>query len=177
MKKPALFSFLAGSLLLAAVPLAGLAQDQDAGIRPPEETYGNRQPAMDGFPGFHVLAERLDDLRYDYSGKIIRFRLARILSTQETAMGIRPDQKDAWLAYTQAVLALIPDRAAVISVIGEPDEDPKGPQAFGRAEALSDVLAGYAGKAQTLKKAIADLRSKLTPDQLEAARMPRLVRG
>ncbi|WP_052183038.1 hypothetical protein [Rhizobium sp. YS-1r] len=179
MKKPALFSILTGTLLFAVIPLAGLAQGQDANAPRPEEPYDYRHfgASEGGFPSFYALSARLDDLRYYYTGKVIRFRLAGMLSAQETAIGIRADQQDAWRAYTQAVLALIPDREALISVIGGPDEHPEGPEAFGRVEAISDALAVYAGKAQALKQAIADLRSKLTPEQLEAARMPRLIRG
>lgn len=179
MKKTVLFSVGAGALLLAAIPLAGMAQDQNANVSPAEDTYGDQRFEVyrNGFLDIRALADRLDDLRYYYTGKAIRLRLAGMLSAQETAIGIRADQKDAWRAYTEALLALVPDRDAVISVIGAPDEDLKGPEAFGRAEALSDVMAGYADKAQTLKKAITDLRVKLTAEQLETARMPRLIRG
>ncbi|MGV2064499.1 hypothetical protein [Agrobacterium sp. 22-226-1] len=177
MKKTALFSFGAGALLLAAIPLAGMAQDQNTGASPTEDNYGCQRSVAyrNDFPGIRALADRLDDLRYYYTGKAIRFRLAGMLSAQETAIGVRADQKDAWRAYTEALLALVPDREAIISVLGAPDDDPKGPKAFGRAEALSDVMAGYADKAQALNKAIMDLRAKLTPEQLETARMPRLI--
>lgn len=179
MKKTVLFSLVAGALLLAAIPFAGMAQDQDAGASRPEGAYDYRHLAAsrDGFPDSYALMERLDDLRYYYTGKTIRFRLADMLSAQETAIGIRTDQKDAWRAYTEALLALVPDRKAVVSVIGGPDEDPKGPEAFGRMEALADALAVNAEKGQALKKAIADLRAKLTAEQLEAARMPRFISG
>ncbi|TZG33477.1 hypothetical protein [Agrobacterium sp. B1(2019)] len=179
MRKTTLFSFGAGALLLTAVPFAGMAQGQDAGASRPEEAYDYRHYAGsgDGLPSFYALTDRLDDLRYYYTGKAIRFRLAGMLSAQETAIGIRADQQDAWRAYTNALLSLIPDRDAVLSVIGAPDEDPKGPEAFDRVEALSDALAAKAEKAQVLKRAITDLRAKLTPEQLEAARMPRLISG
>lgn len=178
MKRTALLSLGAGGLLLVAVPFAGMAQDREAGGSRPEENYDYRHDAETGYglPSVYALTERLNDLRYYYTGKAIRFRLAGMLSAQETAIGIRVDQQDAWRAYTNALLALIPDRDAVLSVIGAPDEDPKGPEAFSRVEALSDVLAGNAEKAQALKKAITELRAKLTPAQLEAARFPRLIR-
>lgn len=179
MKKTALFSLGAGALLLAAVPFAGMAQDREAGASRPEEPYDYRQysGSGDGLPSFYALTDRLDDLRYYYTGKAVRFRLAGMLSAQETAIGIRVDQQEAWRAYTDALLALIPDRDAVLSVIGAPDENPKGPEAFGRIEALSDALAANAQKAEVLKKAITELRAKLTPEQLKAARMPRLIPG
>ena len=33
----------------------------------------------------------------------------------------------------------------------------------------------YTAKAQTLKKAVIELRAALTPEQLEAARLPRIL--
>lgn len=179
MNKAKRLPLIAGAVLLvASFPLIGNAQDANS-VSSPDDAYGSRPFAAyeDLLADFYTVADRVDMLRYHYTGKIIRLRLAGMLSAQETAIGIRADQKEAWRAYTQAMLALIPERDTVLSLIGVPDEDPKGPEAFGRAEALSDALSGYADKADALKKAISDLRGKLTPEQLEAAQMPRIVRG
>lgn len=162
----------------AAVLLAALSVTARA-----EEPY--REPPAAGVDsgdwsaeaGFdpYSLQDRLDFVRHHYTGTLVRYRLASALSTQETAIGIRPDQQAAWRAYTNAVLALIPKRDTVLSLIGAPDEKAEGPEAFGRAEALADALKDYAAKADTLKAAITALRAALTPEQLEAARIPRFA--
>ena len=72
---------------------------------------------------------------------------------------------------------MIPAREKVDGMFGNPDENPQGPEAFGRAEYMADMLSEYGDKARTLKQAITDLRAKLSPEQLEAARLPRLLRG
>ena len=41
--------------------------------------------------------------------------------------------------------------------------------------AEADVMLVYTAKAQTLKKAVIELRAALTPEQLEAARLPRIL--
>lgn len=166
---------VSAAVLLAALSLNARAEEP---YREPPATGvdGGDWPAEAGFDPYS-LQDRVDFVRHNYTGTLVRYRLASALSAQETAIGIRPDQQTAWRAYTNAVLALIPKRDVVLSLIGAPDEKAEGPEAFGRAEALADALKDYAAKADTLKSAITALRAALTPEQLEAARIPRFAHG
>ena len=179
MKTVALLFVSASALGLSVGAPSALAQEHGMGTAAAEEFLGPQFPGFvgSGFSRLSAIAGRLDGIRDDYTGKAVRYRLAGLLAAQETAIGIRPDQMEAWRAYSEALLALIPDRATVVSLVGKPDEGPEGPEAFGRAEALSDALVNYADKARVLKQAITDLRAKLTSEQLEAARVPRLTGG
>lgn len=168
MKLLAVISFSAVMLTAIAAPRAAEFEQQ------PTEAA---DPYAIAFRDGQAFADRIEDLRHYYTGKLIRFRLAGLLSAQETAIGIRADQQAAWRAYTNALLALVPDRDTVLHLIGEPQEKPEEMEAFARPQALADTLSAYAARAQTLDKAIADLRATLTPEQLKAARMPRLVNG
>lgn len=86
--------------------------------------------------------------------------LAALLSTQETALGIRADQLDAWRAYTDALLDLAtpPDPPARTSV--EP---------FATTEAIAQHAAEAGRKAQALLNARSALIARLTPAQLQRA--------
>lgn len=132
----------------------------------------SREPAFER--GF-AFGERAAFLRDNYNPKRMRLMMATGLSIQETAIGIRADQQDAWRAYTNAVLAMVPEREAVTSLFGKEGENKDGPDAFARPEAIADMVLANNAKAETLKRAIADLRAKLSPEQLEAARLPRLI--
>lgn len=125
------------------------------------------------FPGAshegHFAGARLAFLRDHYDPARLRLRIAGLLAAQETAIGIRTEQRDAWQAYAQAILAMIPEKAQLDAIMVKPGERP---EAFGRAESIADALIAYADKAASLKQAIAGLRSKLSPEQLERARFP-----
>lgn len=85
--------------------------------------------------------------------------VAARLAAAETLLGIRSDQLDVWRDYTNALLALVtpPDRTRA-----KPDGD-----ALARQERFADVIAAKAAQAETLKSAIAALRTKLSPEQIE----------
>jgi hypothetical protein len=98
------------------------------------------------------------------------FRLAARLSALETRIGVRTEQLDAWRDYTSALQA----------VLARPDHGPDGPgergpgagetgarDPFAFQERLADDLTERAASAAKLKGAIAALRAKLTPEQLE----------
>lgn len=140
------------------------ADDYDYGYRP--------------HPGFErgvAFGERAAFLRDHYTPKRMRLIISTGLSIQETAIGIRTDQRDSWRAYTNAVLAMVPEREIVTSLLGKEGEDKDGPDAFARPEAIADMVLASNAKAEALKRAITDLRAKLSPEQLEAARLPRLI--
>ena len=102
------------------------------------------------------------------------FMLAARLAALETRVGIRTEQLDAWRDYTSALQAVLspprPDH-------GRPGSaEAKGPDAAGPGgkldpfafqEKLADDVTARAVPAGKLKDAIAELRAKLTPEQLE----------
>lgn len=102
------------------------------------------------------------------------FMLAARLAALETRVGIRTEQLDAWRDYTSALQAVLspprPDH-------GRPGgAEAKGPDATGPGgkldpfafqEKLADDVTARAVPAGKLKDAIAELRAKLTPEQLE----------
>ncbi|MBZ9707691.1 hypothetical protein LB543_13265 [Mesorhizobium sp. ESP7-2] len=97
------------------------------------------------------------------------FMLAAWLAALETRVGIRSEQLDAWRDYTSALQVVLSPR--------RPDRGPqaKGPDAgaggtpdpFAFQERLADDVTARAASAAKLKDAIAELRAKLTPEQLE----------
>lgn len=106
------------------------------------------------------------------------FMLAARLAALETRVGIRSEQLDAWRDYTSALQAVLsPPRhdrgpggtggSGGLEVKG-PDAGPGGkPDPFAFQEKLADDVTARAVSAGKLKDAIAALRAKLTPEQLE----------
>jgi hypothetical protein len=96
-------------------------------------------------------------------GERMQMWLANNLNAAETLIDIRPDQKEAWRGYTNALLAMFqrparPDAAAA----AEADKAP-----FAREERLIRNSTERAAKAADLQKAIDALKAKLTPEQLQ----------
>ncbi|UCI34336.1 hypothetical protein [Mesorhizobium sp. B4-1-4] len=98
------------------------------------------------------------------------FMLAARLAVLETRVGIRSEQLDAWRDYTSALQALLarPDHGPGGSEAKGPDAGPGGKaDPFAFQERLADDVTARAASAAKLKDAIAVLRAKLTPEQLE----------
>jgi hypothetical protein len=105
-----------------------------------------------------------------------RIMLAGALSAQETMIGIKSEQHSAWVAYTTAVLAMLPSttevKEAVKTIADKSDIEEEGLPAFARSEFIADRVIAKGDKARALKEAITALRGVLTPEQLEQARIP-----
>ncbi|TIO08117.1 hypothetical protein [Mesorhizobium sp.] len=151
------------------------------GGKPPEVVMqdGANQGPMPG-PGPHRLTRHgPDGFGRQHMGPPPEFRLAARLSALETRIGVRAEQLDAWRDYTSALQAVLarpdhgPDgpgrRGPDAGVRGGPGSDAdhgtRDPFAF--QERLADDLTERAASAVKLKQAIAALRVKLTPEQLE----------
>jgi len=156
------------SALALAVCLtgAGFAAAQDAPPPPPPPPHhgwgpggegpgGMRGMPMHGMHGMHGHGMR---------GADRAMRLAKHLSTMETLLGIRSDQLDAWRAFTAAAIDFAsPSRPKPMDDADKPDRG----EAFAMADRMADRAIARAEKAKALKDAVAALRQKLTPEQLD----------
>lgn len=98
----------------------------------------------------------------------MRLIAGMLLSAQETTLGIRTDQLDAWRSYTTALIALLPsgDR------LGRWTEEKRRAeaQAFDLAQDMAGAAIERAEKAHVLQEAIAKLKAVLTPEQMGLAK-------
>jgi len=103
------------------------------------------------------------------------FMLAARLAVLETRVGIRSEQLDAWRDYTSALQAVLSQPRHDRGPGGTGGPEAKGPDAgpggkadpFAFQERLADEVTARAASAVKLKEAIAELRAKLSPEQLE----------
>jgi hypothetical protein len=90
-------------------------------------------------------------------------KLATRLAAMETLIGIRSDQLDSWRAFTAAAIDFV-------SRPPRPEMKPDGAadrEAFDLADRMADAAIARGEKAKALKEAVAALRQKLTPEQIE----------
>lgn len=88
--------------------------------------------------------------------------LARMLSDQETLIGIRSNQLDAWRDYADALQAMLAPPKP-------PADRPDRSEPFAMAQAIAGDVAARADAAKKVQSAIQTLKSVLTPEQLERA--------
>lgn len=88
--------------------------------------------------------------------------LASRLAAMESFIGIREEQLGAWRGYTDALYAMLhPPAAQERAPVGGP------PDALAQSAMLAACAAGQGRAAERLTATIGELRSKLTPEQLE----------
>lgn len=143
----------------AALPAAGRAWGPAEGLAEPAESAGPFmcEPAMSG-----------DEAWPAPDPVMVRLFVGVLLSAQETALGIRPDQQEAWRAYTAALIAFLPTGEG-IERWADPEKRAKA-GAFDLADDVAGIALARAPKAQALRDATARLKAVLTPEQTETAR-------
>ncbi|PZQ84031.1 MAG: hypothetical protein DI549_06135 [Ancylobacter novellus] len=98
----------------------------------------------------------------------VRLLAGLLLSAQETALGIRTDQMDAWRGYTTALIALLPSGERLERWRNK--EKRADAQAFDLAQDIASAAIERAEKARALQEAVSRLKAVLTPEQLNMAR-------
>lgn len=171
-----LFSVAAIHPVFAAQPDSGAAP----GGEPP--AIGRQDDAGPGPMPWHGPRQAMrhgpEDFGPQRMGPPPEFLAAR-LAALETRVGIRSEQLDAWRDYTSALQAVLapprpdfgpPGRGPDDAAGGKLDQarpDQAGHDPFAFQEKLADEVTKRAASAAKLKDAIAVLRAKLTPEQLE----------
>ncbi|OYX11120.1 MAG: hypothetical protein B7Z15_12400 [Rhizobiales bacterium 32-66-8] len=139
-------------LVAAAIPTLGSAQ----GLTGPTGPWACEQEpfATEPGPAFDPIAARLI--------------AGLLLSAQETALGIRTDQMDAWRSYTTALIALLPSGER----LGRWTDETKRAeaQAFDLAQDIAGAAIERAEKARALQDAVSRLKTALTPEQMSLAK-------
>lgn len=86
-------------------------------------------------------------------------RMAEQLAAIETAIGIKSEQLNSWRAYSAAMINLMPQPPRLGEERAAPKETIPG-------EWRANRMIEQAEKAQLFKKAAADLRQELSPEQI-----------
>lgn len=91
-----------------------------------------------------------------------------LLSAQETALGIRTDQMDAWRGYTTALIALLPSGERLRRWSDEKTRAEA--QAFDFAQDIAGAAIERGDKARALQDAASKLKAVLTVEQTSMAK-------
>ncbi|WP_029354564.1 hypothetical protein [Bosea sp. 117] len=97
-----------------------------------------------------------------------RFVAGALLSVQETMLGIRPDQMEAWRGYTGALIAFLPSGERLARWTDR--EKREAAEAFDLVQDIVAAATERAEKAQHLQQAVSKLKAVLSPEQMKAAR-------
>lgn len=131
---------LLGSALVIGVVYAQTPAQPDAPVAPPPPQFHHEGGGWGAAPGL---------------------RLADRLATLEVYLGITPPQQDAWRAFTQAALAMVPNPE-------EMHRDMAG-GAFDGIEHMTARLQHMAEAAQRFEQAAKALKAVLTAEQIQKA--------
>jgi hypothetical protein len=137
--------------LPTAVVIANPGQPHGS-VAPPVPRFATHRPPMAPLPGAPVPEAGVPGPHF----------IAHMLAALENEIGIRQEQLEAWRNFTDALLAVT--------------QPPRPPAALGKVEAfamptaIAADLAERAKRAEDLMIAVSNLRSTLTPDQLERAK-------
>lgn len=139
-------------LVAAAIPTFGSAQELTA----PTGPWACEQEPFVSEPG------------PAFDPTAIRLVAGLLLSAQETALGIRSDQMDAWRGYTTALIALLPSGERLERWTQEKQRAEA--QAFDLAQDIAGAAIERAEKARALQDAVSTLKAALTPEQMSMAK-------
>lgn len=139
-------SVLGRKFEVAMMPAAMAAAGTEA---PPAHPQG----APGGMPGYRHHA----------------VEVAVLLNAMETGIGIGDDQREVWRRYAEALQAVLAPPSH--SRAPRSDSNDMSREAFASSLALAAGLIEQGHRAETLVAAIAELRDRLTPDQLSRARL------
>ncbi len=144
---------------VGAVPTLGTAQGLAGSFAAPAEAAG---PWACEEPPFAAGTGPVVD------PAAARLVAGMLLSAQETALGIRTDQMDAWRGYTTALIALLPSGER----LGRWRDEKKraDAQAFDLAQDIAGAAIQRAEKARALQDAVSKLKAVLTPEQMSMAK-------
>ncbi|MFD2030015.1 hypothetical protein ACFSKM_06400 [Ancylobacter dichloromethanicus] len=94
----------------------------------------------------------------------LRLVAGMLLAAQETVLGIRPDQAEAWRDYAGALVAMVPSGDRVERWLA-PEGRAKA-EAFDLVQDVADAAIERADKAKRLKQSVDVLKATLTPEQM-----------
>lgn len=160
--RPARMSGAAAILALISVgtlPTPGVAQDKGGPLPAPAQAAGPW--ACEAPPSVPEAGSALDPTA-------VRLMASLLLSAQETALGIRTDQMDAWRGYTSALIGFLPSGDRLGHWLDATTRTDL--QAFGLAQDMAGAALARAEKARVLQEAVARLKAVLTPEQMDMAR-------
>lgn len=158
---------VAAAALLATAGLPARGQDAGPGpqVRAPCAGCGAGSRCEAGSPLEAMPAEPGPFGRLDPA--TARLLAGAVLAAQETVLGIRPDQANAWRAYASALIDVIPDGRRAERWTAPGAATSAGP--FDLTQDVADAMIERAEKGRRLGEAIAALKPLLTPEQLERA--------